>query len=79
MKVKINQEWLEKNVFNHHPDVKQIIEDHNYTGEYQFDVNIKEGGKYGVRVGFFDDRLYRNKIFVTPTEGNYQIIEEDEK
>lgn len=76
MKIKINREWLENNVFNHHPETKQIIEDHNYIGEYQFDVVIKGGSKYGVRVGFFDDRLYRKKFFVTPTEGNYQIIEE---
>ena len=76
MKVKINREWLEKNVYNHHPDVKKVIEDHDCIGEYQFDVVIKGGAKYGVRVGFFDDRLYRNKFYVTPTEGNYQLIEE---
>lgn len=76
MKIKIDREWLEKNVFNHHTDVKKVIEDHNYIGVYQYDVNIKSSGKYGVRVGFFDDRLYRKKFFVTVTEGNYQIFEE---
>lgn len=76
MKIKISRDWLETNVFNHHPEVKPIIEDYDCIGIYQYDVNIKGGDKYGVRVGFFDDRLYRKKFFVTPTEGNYQIIEE---
>lgn len=81
-KVKVSCDWLESHVFNHHPSVKQIITDHDCTGIYQFDVNIRENGrKYGVRVGFFDDRLHRGKFFITPTEGNYQIIDEgdDEK
>lgn len=76
MKIKINRDWLEKNVFNHHAEIKQIIEDHECIGIYQYDVNVKGGSKYGVRVGFFDDRLYRKKLFVTVTEGNYQIFEE---
>ena len=79
MRIKISRDWLEKNVFNHHSEVRPIIEDHDYIGIYQYDVNIKGNGKYGVRVGFFDNRLYRNKFFVTPTEGNYQIVEEVRK
>lgn len=77
MKIKVNREWLEENVFNHEFNGaiwKQVIEDHNCTGEYQFDVNIKNKGKYGVRVGFFDQRLPYNKVYITPTEGNYEII-----
>lgn len=79
MKIKINHEWLEKNVFHHEfkgQIWKQVIEDHNCIGEYQFDVNLKEGEKLGVRVGFFDDRLPRKKVYTTVTEGNYEIIEE---
>ena len=74
MKIKVDLEWLENNVFNHHPNVRQVIVEHGCVGEYQYDVNIKEGGKYGVRVGFFDERLRRKKFFITPTEGNYHII-----
>lgn len=76
MKVKINIEWLEQNVFNHHPQVREIIAEHNCTGVYQYDVNVRGAGKYGVRVGFFDKRLYRGKFYVTPTEGNYQMVAE---
>lgn len=78
MKVKINLEWLEENVYNHPLGHlwKEVIEDHGRTGEYQFDVTIRGGGKYGVRVGFFDKRLYRNRLYVTPTEGNYELLEE---
>lgn len=75
MKVKVNLDWLEEHVFNHHPNVRDVIVEHNCIGEYQYDVNIKGGDKYGVRVGFFDDRLRSKKFFITPTEGNYQIVE----
>lgn len=77
MKVKINREWLEQNIFNHEfkgAIWKEVIEDHDYTGEYQFDVVIKGGRKYGVRVGFFDSRLPYGKVYVTPTEGNYEFV-----
>jgi hypothetical protein len=48
--------------------------DHDCIGEYQYDVTIKNDGKYGVRVGFFDSRFPKGKFYVTPTEGNYEII-----
>ena len=73
MKIKVSLDWLESHVFNHHPEVQQIIVEHNCIGVYQYDVFIKEGGKYGVRVGFFDERLRGKKFFITPTEGNYCI------
>ncbi|MBQ5659198.1 MAG: hypothetical protein IIV02_06725, partial [Peptococcaceae bacterium] len=79
VKVKVSKEWLEKRVFKHEFNGeiwKQVIEDHNYIGEYMYDINIKEGGKYGVRVGFFDDRLPHKKLFISPVEGSYEIIEE---
>ena len=70
MKIKVNLEWLESHVFNHHPDVKKVIVEHGCVGIYQYDVK-----NYGVRVGFFDNRLKGKKFFVTPTDGNYQIME----
>lgn len=79
MKVRINHEWLERNVFTHEfngETWKQVIEDHKCIGEYQFDITLKGGVKYGVRVGFFDDRLPGKKVYTTVTEGNYEIIKE---
>ena len=79
MKVRINHDWLDNHVFKHEFKGqlwKQVIEDHDCTGEYQFDVIMEGGEKLGVRVGFFDKRLPHNKLYTTVTEGNYQIITE---
>lgn len=84
MKVKISPEWFRKDVIrNETGKIReerelwyQILEDHDFIGEFQFEARIKETNElYGVRVGIYDPRLYKKKLYITPTVGNYEIIE----
>lgn len=78
MKVKVNHEWLESNVFKHEfegASRREVIEDNDCIFDFEFEVRIKETGElYGVRVSIHDPRLYRKKLYITPTVGNYEFI-----
>lgn len=85
MKVKISSEWFRKNVIrNETGKIREerelwykILEDHNFIGEFQFEVRVKESNELvGIRVGFFDKRFYKNKLYMTVDPGNYKFIEE---
>lgn len=75
-RIRVNPEVIDGKFEMSQKDYDKVIADHGYIGYYQYDVNIKETGKrYGVRVGFFDKRFYRNKFFITVEEGNYEILD----
>lgn len=77
-KVKVNREWLEAHVYNHEfegKSRKEVIEDHDYIFDFEFEVKIKETKElYGVRVGIHDPRLFYKRLYITPTVGNYEFI-----
>ena len=85
MKVKISPEWFrEKIIRNETGEVREqreyeyrILEEHGFICEFQFEVRARGSNELlGVRVGLFDPRLYRNKLYMTPSVGNYEIIEQ---
>lgn len=82
MKVKVNPEWFRENVIRTQPEERKnlwwtVAQDHNFIWNFEYEVRIRETNElYGVRVGIRDSRLYRNKLYITPTVGNYEIIEE---
>ncbi len=79
MKVKVNPEWFKENIRTQPEDRRNlwwaVAQDHNFIWNFEYEVRIRETNKlYGVRVGIRDSRLYRNKLYITPTVGNYEII-----
>lgn len=82
MKVKVSRQWFRENVIrNETGEIRElrehwykVLDDHDFIGEFQFEVRDTEGKLLGARIGFFDDRLYYKRLYVTATPGHYEYI-----
>ena len=84
MKVKVSAQWFRERIIrNETGKIRElrefwyeILNEHDWIGELQFEVKDEDGNLLGVRVGFFDERLEHNKLYCTVTPGNYEMIGE---
>ena len=78
VKVKVCEDWLAAQVDQTFPESIlrfAVQKEHGFIGTYQFDVRRAEDNSlYGVRVLFEDERLYRNRLYITPPVGAYEFL-----